>query len=128
MLIEAVLGVSLIVTAAVDGNAVSPLGAAPPIQMSLQQKNATLRPLVSSTTDCITRTVSADPRFQISMQAGDIRELIVDSMTPCLSSVRALIDTYDRLFGEGQGETFFMGPYLDVLPTAVLGQLKDSEK
>jgi hypothetical protein len=128
MLIGAFVGVSLIVTAAVDGNAISPLGAVAPLQMSLQQKNAALRPLVTLATDCITRAVSTDPRFENSMQAGDIRELIVDSMAPCLTTVRALIDTYDRLFGEGQGESFFMGPYLDVLPTAVLSQVKDAKK
>ena len=30
-----------------------------------------------------------------------------------------MIDGYDRYFGEGAGEAFFMGPYLDVLPTVV---------
>lgn len=128
MLIGAVVGVSLIVTAAVDGNAISPLGAVAPLQMSLQQKNAVLRPLVTSATDCIARAVSADPRLQTSMQAGDIGELIVDSMAPCLASVRAMIDTYDRLFGDGQGESFFMGPYLDVLPSAVLTQVENAAK
>jgi hypothetical protein len=126
MLIGATVAVSLIVTAAVDGNAISPLGVVAPVQMSLQQKHATLRPLVTSATDCIAHTVSADPRFESSIQAGDIRELIVDSMAPCLPTVRAMIETYDRLFGEGQGESFFMGPYLDVLPSAVSSQVKDA--
>jgi hypothetical protein len=31
-----------------------------------------------------------------------------------------MIDGYDRTYGEGAGEAFFMGPYLDLLPTAVL--------
>jgi hypothetical protein len=30
-----------------------------------------------------------------------------------------MIDAYDRYFGDGAGEAFFMGPYLDVLPAAV---------
>jgi len=34
--------------------------------------------------------------------------------------VRAMIYAYDRYYGEGSGEAFFMGPYLDVLPKAVL--------
>jgi len=34
-------------------------------------------------------------------------------------AMRALIDVHDRLFGEGAGETYFMGPYLDALPGAV---------
>jgi hypothetical protein len=30
-----------------------------------------------------------------------------------------MIDAYDRFFGDGTGEAFFMGPYLDTLPAAV---------
>jgi hypothetical protein len=127
MLVGAVLGLSLVVTAAVDGNAITPLGMVAPLHMSLQQKNATLRPLVSAATECIARRVSADPRFDDAVRAGDIGELLVDSMAPCLRSVRAMIDAYDRLFGDGEGETFFMGPYLDVLPNAVMTQIKNAK-
>jgi hypothetical protein len=31
-----------------------------------------------------------------------------------------MIDAYDEYFGDGKGEAFFMGPYLDVLPRAVM--------
>jgi hypothetical protein len=34
--------------------------------------------------------------------------------------VRAMIDGYDRYFGEGTGQAFFMGPYLDDLPNIVI--------
>jgi hypothetical protein len=40
-------------------------------------------------------------------------------MPACLTPVRAMIDAYDRYYGDGAGEAFFMGPYLDVLPKAV---------
>jgi hypothetical protein len=30
-----------------------------------------------------------------------------------------MIDAYDRYFGDGTGEAYFMGPYLDELPVAV---------
>ena len=40
-------------------------------------------------------------------------------MPRCLGAVRTMIDAYDRYFGEGAGEAFFSGPYLDVLPGAV---------
>jgi hypothetical protein len=126
MLFGAVFGLSLIATVALDGNAISPSGRVAPVQMSLQQKNAALRPLVRSTTDCIVRTVSADPRLPESLKFGDIRDLIVDSMSSCVGPVRAMIDTYDQLFGAGSGEAFFMGPYLDILPTAVNSRLKNT--
>jgi hypothetical protein len=45
-------------------------------------------------------------------------------MTPCLTQVRSMIDAYDRLFGDGSGEAFFMGPYLAVLPNVVTKQVK----
>jgi hypothetical protein len=63
--------------------------------------------------------VSASPRFDRAIANGDINELIVDSMTSCADAMRAMIDAYDRYYGMGSGETFFAGPYLDVLPAAV---------
>jgi hypothetical protein len=126
MSVGAVFGLTLIVTVSIDGNAISPHGMTAPLQMSLQQKNAAIRPLLRSATDCIARTVATDPRLPESLKGGDIRDLIVDSMSSCVGPVRAMIDTYDQLFGEGSGEAFFMGPYLDVLPTAVNSKVKDA--
>jgi hypothetical protein len=83
--------------------------------MSMQQRSAAVQPSVRSATECIARTVTADPGFG-QRALGD---LIADSMRACLAEVRAMIETYDRYFGEGSGESFFMGPYLDVLPSAV---------
>jgi hypothetical protein len=83
---------------------------------SLQQKAAEMQPLVRSATECIARAVAADPRLGKRVSVGD---LIVDSMPACADAVRAMIDGYDRGFGDGSGEAFFMGPYLDVLPKAV---------
>ena len=40
-------------------------------------------------------------------------------MPVCADLMRSMIDTYDQYFGNGTGEAFFSGPYLDVLPTAV---------
>jgi hypothetical protein len=52
--------------------------------------------------------------------------LIVASMPSCRTSVRAMIDAYDRYYGEGTGESFFMGPYLDVLPRAIVAGAKNA--
>jgi hypothetical protein len=84
--------------------------------LSPQEKVAATQPLVRSATDCIVHAVAADPRFKTNAVLGD---LIVDSMPSCVTPVRAMIDAYDRYYGEGSGEAFFMGPYLDVLPKAV---------
>ena len=54
--------------------------------------------------------------------------MIVASMPVCISQVRAMIEAYDRYFGDGEGEAFFMGPYLDVLPSAVTKWVRDAVK
>jgi hypothetical protein len=123
MMVGALIGLSLMVTASVETGRAVP-DSLPPNAMSMQQKNAVLRPLVRSATECILRSVTADPRFGDSMKSGVVGDLIVESMTPCLTQVRNMIDAYDRLFGDGSGEAFFMGPYLAVLPNVVTKQSK----
>jgi hypothetical protein len=90
--------------------------------LSVAQKNAAAQKLVRTATDCIARTVAADPRFRTQAELG---ELIVDSMPACLGQVRAMIDVYDQYFGDGMGEAFFMGPYLDLLPKAIIKWVGD---
>src|SRR5712691_831785 len=85
-----------------------------PTRLSNAQKSAAVQPLINTATDCIARAVSADPRYRIDSNA--LGDLIVDSVPACIGPVRAMIDGYDRYFGDGSGEAFFMGPYLDILP------------
>jgi hypothetical protein len=92
--------------------------------LSMQQRSAAMQPLMRSATECIARTVSADPRF--GQPDADLGDLIVDSMSRCAVQVRTMIEAYDRYFGEGEGEVFFMGPYLDLLPGAVGTWVRDS--
>jgi hypothetical protein len=113
MIIAKLFGVALAAGAAI-GTDIDPNGST--ANLSMQQKNAAVQPLVRSATDCITKTVAADPRFP----KQDLGDLIVDSITSCVAPVRAMIDAYDRYFGEGTGEAFFMGPYLDILPKVVI--------
>ena len=92
--------------------------------LSIQQKSAAVKPLMRSATECIARIVSSDPRF--GQPNADFGDLIVDSMPSCALQVRIMIEAYDRYFGEGEGEAFFMGPYLDLLPSAVSKWVRDS--
>lgn len=66
----------------------------------------------------------ADERFQRADPSAQLGNLIVDAMPKCIKPVHALIDAYDRYFGEGAGEEFFMGPYLEVLPEVLLKRIK----
>jgi hypothetical protein len=118
MILAALVATSLIIPAAVDRSALSaPVDRG--AMLSLQQKRAAVAPLVTSATECIARIVSADPRFPQIVNALEVNELIVESVPSCVGPVRSMIDAYDRLFGDGAGESFFMGPYLDALPAAV---------
>jgi len=75
-----------------------------------------VQPYITRATECVARSVASDPR---SRDASKLTSLIVDSMHSCRDSVRSMIETYDEFYGDGTGEAFFAGPYLDVLPAAV---------
>src|SRR5262249_47387762 len=94
--------------------------------LSTEQKSAAMQPLMRSATECIARAVSTNPRF--GQRNSELGDLIVASMSGCTAQVRAMIDAYDRYFGDGEGEVFFMGPYLDVLPAAVTKWVRDAVK
>ena len=116
MIVAPLLGAALVVNVAAGPLTGSVAGEA---SLTIQQKAAATEPLVRSATDCIVRAVTSDPRFAAEPHAA-VGDLIVESIRSCRTPVRAMIDGYDRYYGEGAGEAFFMGPYLDVLPTAVL--------
>lgn len=107
----------LFATALVTTVATEPLNNAGEVtHLSIQEKTAATELLVRSATSCIVQAVTANPRYGKQAALGD---LIVDSMPSCVAPVRAMINAYDRYYGDGTGEAFFMGPYLDVLPKAV---------
>jgi hypothetical protein len=83
-----------------------------------------LRAVVHAATECIVRTIAADPRTQNGDPDAMMGELIVDSMPACAGKMREMIEAYDASFGPGSGEAFFMGPYLDFLPNAAAQRLK----
>lgn len=120
MILAPLAAAALLVSVATTPNANPALSPA----LSMQQKNAAMQPLLRSATECIARTVSADPRF--GQPNADMGDLIVDSMARCAAQVRMMIEAYDRYFGDGEGEAFFMGPYLDLLPSAVGKWVRDS--
>jgi hypothetical protein len=93
------------------------------INLSAREKAAATEPLVRSATNCIVHAVITDPCYRKKAGAA-LGDLIVASMPSCRTPVRAMID--DRYYGEGAGEAFFMGPYLDVLPKAVIAGAKDA--
>lgn len=114
MILAPLFGTAVIVAVATDPLN-DPTGAA---NLSAQQKSAATQPLVRSATECIVRAVVSDPRYG-QKPTAPLGDLIVDSMPSCVAPVRAMIDAYDHYYGDGSGQAFFMGPYLDVLPKVV---------
>lgn len=128
MIVESLLGLSLVLNVSLD---TQPSTSADPAawsrnwtDMSVRQKEAALLPLVSRATECIARKVSADPRYRAEMHPAEVNDLIIDSIAGCARHVRAMIAAHDRMYGFGSGEAFLLGPYLDVLPAAVVKQVK----
>jgi hypothetical protein len=123
MILESLFGLSLVMNVSLN-TAAPPANSAAWMQMAARQKDATLLPLVRRATECIVRRVSGDPRYRNDMQPAEVNDLIVDSIAACGRPVRAMIDAHDRMYGGGSGEAFLLGPYLDVLPAAVVKQVR----
>lgn len=125
MIIEAIFGLSLVLNVSLDvASPTDTPGRPPSLQMSVQQRDAALLPLVHRATNCIVRQVTTDPRYRPDLRPDEINDLIADSFAGCGRAVRAMIKAHDRMYGSGSGEAFLLGPYLDVLPSAVVQQVK----
>jgi hypothetical protein len=123
MILESLFGLSLVMNVSLDTSTPNASPAAW-MQMSVRQKDAALLPLVRQATECIVQKVSADARYSNDMRPDEFNDLIVDSIAACGRAVRAMIDAHDRMYGFGSGEAFLLGPYLDVLPSAVVKQVR----
>jgi hypothetical protein len=123
MILKALFGLSLTISVSLNSQA-PPADPAAWTQLSVRQRDAALLPLVQQATACIVRHVSEDPRDKAELRPDEINDLIVASITACKRQVRAMIDAHDRMYGYGSGEAFLLGPYLDVLPAAVVRQVK----
>jgi hypothetical protein len=126
MILESVFGLSLVLNVSLDGE-IPATKSTTWQQLSVPQRQAALLPMVRRATDCIVRKVSADPRYSADMRPAEINDLIFDSIVACGRVVREMINTHDQMYGAGSGEAFLLGPYLDVLPAAVVTQVRTKE-
>jgi hypothetical protein len=124
MILEPLFGLSLVLNVALDVQIPPAADSSAWMQMSMRQKNAALVPLVRRATECIVQKVLAHPRYRTDLRPTEVNDLIVDSMSSCVRPLRVMMEAHDRMYGQGSGEAFLLGPYLDILPTAVVGQVK----
>jgi len=124
MILKSLFGLSLVLNVSLDTRTSPSSEPATWTEMSVRQKDAELLPLVRRATECVVRKVTANPRYSGDMRPDEINDLIVDSISACARPVRAMIDAHDRMYGNGSGEAFLLGPYLDVLPAAVVKQVR----
>lgn len=126
MLLAPLFGTALVLAVATSPMIDSPGGTrSEGTGLTLQEKRAATEPLVRAATQCIVRAVIAAPEYA-ERSGGELGDLIVASVPACTTPVRAMIDGYDHYYGQGTGEAFFMGPYLDVLPQAVIAGGKNA--
>jgi hypothetical protein len=123
MMLESLFGLSLMLNVSLESPPATP-PAPNPLQMSVPQKEAALRPLVERTTRCIASKVASDPRYQSDLRRDEVNELIVDSLTACNEAIDDLVHAHDGMFGDGSGEAFLFGPYFDGLRGAISQQAK----
>ena len=124
MMLESMFGLSLVLNVSLSNQVPTDTDARQWLQLSAPQKQAELLPMVRRATECILRQVSGDPRYRADLRPDEINDLIVDSIAACGQVVRAMMDVHDRMYGTGSGRAFLLGPYLDVLPSAVVRQVR----
>jgi hypothetical protein len=124
MILESVFGLSLALNVSLDTQIPDRRHGIAWSEPSVTERQAKLLPLVSRATDCILRKIAEDPRYRTGLRPDEINDLIADSLRGCARPLKAMIEAHDRLYGAGSGEAFLLGPYLDVLPAAVVRQVR----
>lgn len=117
MILESIVGLSIIVYASLDSPAPEPVPPPPP--SSARHRDAALLPLVHRAAACVLQRIADDPGSRAGRRAGEVEALIVTAMAGCARPLRAVVHAHDRMYGRGSGEAFLRGPFMDVLPAAV---------
>src|SRR5262245_56222534 len=100
MILSALTGVSLVFLASFGPATNNDAGA----HMSAARKQAGVQNAVSRATECVAHGVSADPRFKGVSDPKALADLIVESVLSCAELMRAMIENYDQIYGDGTGE------------------------
>jgi hypothetical protein len=124
MKVAATLSVLLVLTWAASA---APQQAFDSRATTIAGKNAAVRTVQRDATECVYKSMRTPA---VSTHASSpntaFGDRIVEAVHMCTTEMRSMISAYDRQFGEGEGERFFMGPYLDLLPTMIEERLRNT--
>jgi hypothetical protein len=115
MPINIILGLSMVTLAAAG-----PMPDRPDaVRLSSTEKAAAVQRVINNATDCVIREIRA------ARSADNLGDQIAAVMPFCAETMRAMIESFDANYGEGSGETFFSGSFLDLLPQVVSRKLAE---
>src|SRR5262245_20717651 len=120
MLLNARVGATMMVTLAATGPAPDRAESA---KLSNAEKAAVVQRVINHATDCVVHQIRAS-----TQSTQDLGEQIVAAMPTCAETMRAMIESFDTTYGEGTGETFFSGSFLDLLPQVISRRLAQENK
>jgi hypothetical protein len=76
-----------------------------PALLAERQRILKVEHLVEQANECIARqVVAADKRYR--RRKRDLADLIVGAVPMCVEQIRAMVEGYDRYFGDGSGRSF----------------------
>jgi hypothetical protein len=116
MLLNTFLSVSLLTLAATGPSPNQP----DVTQLSKAEKAAAVQRVVNHATECVVNEVRTG-----TYPSDDLGERIVAAMPTCAETMRTMIESFDANYGEGSGETFFSGSFLDILPQIISKRLTE---
>ncbi len=114
------LGAALISLSVLTAVSVNPTNPVHTDARSANGLRAVLKSTITRANECVAEAVMSDPRFQGANDAA-VNELIVDRIEMCKIEMQSMMAIFDNAYGDGTGEKFFMGQYLDELPAVVKG-------
>jgi hypothetical protein len=93
-------------------------------RLSESEGRAVVGQLVRFAQECLVEKVTANPRFRDAARTGRVGDLIVEAVPQCHRTIDELITAHDQTYGQGTGEDFVVGPFLDGIPRALDGALR----
>ena len=87
-------------------------------QEKREREQRRLNLLQQMTTSCVIQVMRKYPH----KREASFTDRITEAFPHCAKYTQSFVREFDRVYGEGQGKEFFLGPYLDDLPRIIQEQ------